>query len=344
MSDVFVIAEAGVNHNGSLDRALELVDVAAGAGADAVKFQTFRASELASTSAHKARYQEAHTGEGDQLSMLRSLELDASAHARIFERCAERGIEFMSTPFDPESVALLDGLGMRRFKVPSGEITNPLLLRAVGSCGKPTILSTGMCGLADIEYALAVLAQPHERAPKYSSAASSSLMARVTLLHCTTEYPAPLEDVNLRAMSTMRAAFGLPVGYSDHTLGITIPIAAVALGATVIEKHFTLDRSLPGPDQQSSLEPNELGAMVRAIRDVTRALGSGVKAPVASEVPNIAVARRSIVASRPIRGGERFTRENITLKRPGTGISATRWDEIVGVTARRDYAQDELID
>jgi N,N'-diacetyllegionaminate synthase len=343
-SDVFVIAEAGVNHNGSLERALELVDVAAQAGADAVKFQTFRATELASKKAHKASYQASRTGDGEQLSMLQSLELDAASHERIAERCTKRGIEFMSTAFDPASVSLLDKLGVRRFKIPSGEITNPLLLRAVSACDKPIIVSTGMCNLADIEFALAVLGNPRESKAVYSSNAANALRTRVTLLHCTTEYPAPVEDVNLRAMCTMRDAFGLPIGYSDHTLGISVPIAAVALGATVIEKHFTLDRSLPGPDHQASLEPRDLEAMVRGIRDVARALGSAIKAPAPSEVPNIAVARRSIVATRAIKRGERFTTDNITVKRPGNGISAARWDDVLGQTAKRDYEEDELLD
>ncbi|MBX3205833.1 MAG: N-acetylneuraminate synthase [Labilithrix sp.] len=344
MSQVLIIAEAGVNHNGSVGRALELVDVAADAGADAVKFQTFRADELASKTAHTARYQASRTGEAEQLAMLQSLELDEAAHARISERCAKRGIEFMSTAFDPASVLLLERLGVRRFKIPSGEITNPLLLRAIRACDKPMILSTGMCNLADIEWALAVLAHPNEKKPRYSPTTCSTLNTRVTLLHCTTEYPAPMEDVNLRAMCTMRAAFELPVGYSDHTLGLSVPTAAVALGATVIEKHFTLDRSLAGPDHQASLEPRELEAMVRAIRDVTRALGSGIKAPTASEFPNVAVARRSIVACRSIRSGERFSAENVTVKRPGSGISAARWDDVIGDTAKRDYEADELID
>jgi N-acetylneuraminate synthase len=335
---VFVIAEAGVNHNGSRELAERLVDVAAEAGADAVKFQTFRAEKLVSGRAPKADYQKKTTGDAEsQLAMVKKLELDEASHATLSARCAERGIEFMSTPFDPESVEVLARLGVRRLKVPSGEITNPLLLRAVARAGLPLIISTGMSTLGDVEAALEVVLAA-------TSGGRKSLRDRLTLLHCTTEYPAPLGEVNLRAMGVMAAAFGLPVGYSDHTPGITVPIAAVALGACVIEKHFTLDRSMPGPDHAASLEPRELRDMVRAIRDVEQSLGDGRKAPTASEVRNIVVARRSLVAARAIGRGESFSADNLTVKRPGDGISAMRYDEWLGKRASRDYEADEPID
>ncbi|HXU71378.1 MAG TPA: N-acetylneuraminate synthase [Polyangia bacterium] len=325
---VFVIAEAGVNHNGSVERALAMIDCAADAGADAVKFQTFHADALVSRGAAKAEYQVRATGdEESQLEMVRALELDEAAHRQLVAHCRARGIEFMSTPFDPESVALLVSLGVSRLKIPSGEITNPLLLRAVAATALPLIMSTGMSTLDEIEAALAV----------------TGARERVTLLHCTTEYPAPIGEVNLRAMATMAARFGLPVGYSDHTEGIVVASAAVALGAVVIEKHFTLDRGLPGPDHKASLEPSELRAMVAAIRAVERALGRVEKAPTPSEVKNLVVARKSLVAARAIRRGERFTPENLTTKRPGSGISAMRYDEWLGREADRDYEADELI-
>ena len=325
---VFVIAEAGVNHNGSVERALAMIDCAADAGADAVKFQTFHADALVSRGAAKAEYQVRATGdEESQLEMVRALELDEAAHRQLVAHCRARGIEFMSTSFDPESVALLVSLGVSRLKIPSGEITNPLLLRAVAATALPLIMSTGMSTLDEIEAALAV----------------TGARERVTLLHCTTEYPAPIGEVNLRAMATMAARFGLPVGYSDHTEGIVVASAAVALGAVVIEKHFTLDRGLPGPDHKASLEPSELRAMVAAIRAVERALGRVEKAPTPSEVKNLVVARKSLVAARAIRRGERFTPENLTTKRPGSGISAMRYDEWLGREADRDYEADELI-
>jgi N,N'-diacetyllegionaminate synthase len=325
---VQIIAEAGVNHNGSLERALALVDEAARAGADAVKFQTFRAEQVISRHAPKAEYQQRTTGNAEsQLDMVRALELDAAAHRKLVARCRERNLEFLSTPFDLESVALLKELGVARLKIPSGEITNPLLLRAAAATGLPLIISTGMSTLGEIEAALAVVGP-----------------APITLLHCTTEYPAPLVDVNLRAMATMAQAFGLPVGYSDHTEGIAVSVAAVALGAVLIEKHFTLDRNLPGPDHKASLEPRELGELVASIRVVEEALGSPRKAPSPSERKNIAIARKSLVAARPIGAGEPFTRENLTVKRPGNGISPMRYDEYLGRPAARDYEEDELID
>ena len=335
MDRVFIIAEAGVNHNGSLDMALRLIDAAADAGADAVKFQTFRAEKLVSPGAAKAEYQKAATGSAEsQLAMIRRLELDRDAHERLFAHCRERGVLFTSTPFDEDSIRLLADLGMPFFKIPSGELTNPLHLRSIAAQGLPVYLSTGMANLGEIEAALAVLE------------AAGLARDRTTLLHCTTEYPTPYSEVNLRAMQTLRAAFpGVAgVGYSDHTPGIEIPLAAAAMGATVIEKHFTLDRNLPGPDHRASLEPGELAAMVRGIRIISEAMGNGVKAPSPSERKNMSVARRSVMAARPIRRGERFTARNLTVKRPGTGLSPMFWDRLMGLEARRDYAPDEMIE
>jgi N-acetylneuraminate synthase len=335
MNDVFVIAEAGVNHNGSVDLALELVDVAAASGADAVKFQTFRADSLATRAAPKAAYQQRNLGgSGDQHSMLKKLELDAAAHARLSQRCREKRIEFMSTPFDVESVALLESVGVARYKVASGEINNPILIRAVASTQKPMILSTGMSTLTDVEFALRVV----------TSVINGNLLDRVSLLHCTTEYPAPASSANLRAMTTLATAFRVRVGYSDHTEGMEISCAAVALGATIIEKHFTLARNMEGPDHKASLEPNELARFVRALRTVSDALGDGRKVPTAAEAPNIPIARRSVVAARAIRKGEPLTNENITLKRPAKGIPASRYDELIGRIADRDYAADDFIE
>lgn len=347
--DLFVIAEAGVNHNGSRELALKLVDVAAASGADAVKFQTFRADTLATRAAPLAKYQErSESKEGGQYEMLKRLELSEDDFAAVAARCEERGIEFMSTPFDVPSVALLERIGVRRFKIPSGEATNPLLLRAVAKTGKPLILSTGMCTLGEVEAALEILARTlvpdGGPASAWTAAGRAALAERVTVLHCTTEYPAPPSSVNLRAMTTMATAFGVPVGYSDHTEGVAISAAAVGLGATAIEKHFTLDRTMPGPDHAASLEPAELGSFVTALRAVHAAIGDGRKVPQPAELPNRGVARRSVVAARPIRAGERFSEENLTLKRPGTGIPAARFDDMIGVVAARDYAEDEFID
>lgn len=324
---VFVIAEAGVNHNGSTDRALALVEAAADAGADAVKFQTFQAGKVVARFAQKAEYQKRATAGGEtQYEMLKMLELSREAHVALMKRCGELGIKFLSTAFDPDGVRFLDSLGLPLVKVPSGEITDLPYLRAVNDCRKPVLLSTGMSTCDEVADALAVIAD-----------------CPVTLLHCTTEYPCPADAVNLRAMLTMRDRFGLPVGYSDHTVGTEIPIAAVALGATVIEKHFTLDRGLPGPDHRASLEPTELKAMVSAIRKVEVALGDGIKVPAPVEVKNIFAARKSIVAARDIRKGERLTAEALAAKRPGNGISPMRWDEVVGTVAARDYKEDEPI-
>lgn len=351
----FVIAEAGVNHNGSIEMALELIDVAAEAQADAVKFQTFNATKLATASAVKADYQVENTKEqGGQLEMLRKLELSLSDHHILVERCKRRGIHFMSTGFDSEAIAFLSTLGMPALKIPSGDITCGPLLLQVARLKMPLIVSTGMSTIAEIEDALGVIAfgltrdgEPRGRedfmAAYCSAAGRQALEGQVTLLHCVTQYPAPAEAINLRAMDTMRAAFGLPVGYSDHTLGIEVSLAAVARGASVIEKHFTLDRTLPGPDHAASLEPDELRNMVRGIRNIELALGSTIKAPAAQEVGNRPVARRSIVAARPIRAGDRLTIEDLTWKRPGTGLSPLDAWGLIGKPALRDYATDEPI-
>ena len=334
MKHVFIIAEAGVNHNGNEAIAHKLVDAAAEAGADAVKFQTFRASELVSASAPKALYQRRTTDVTEsQLSMIRRLELDETAHRSLMEHCSQRGIRFLSSPFDLHSIDFLHSLGLEAFKIPSGEITNIPYLRRIGSCGVPVLLSTGMSVLGEIEKALEVL--EHVGTPR----------ERITLLHCTTEYPAPVGEINLRAMETLLQAFpGIAgVGYSDHTQGIHIPVAAAAMGACVIEKHFSLDRNMEGPDHKASLEPDELASMVRAIRDVERARGDGIKRPTDSELSNIRVARKSLVAARPIQKGEVFSEENLTVKRPGTGVSPLLWDDYIGRTALRNYQTDELI-
>jgi N,N'-diacetyllegionaminate synthase len=329
---VLVIAEAGVNHNGELALARRLVDAAADAGADLVKFQTFRAGALVSVGARKAAYQLTTTAaEESQHDMIKRLELSPAMHKSLIAYCGQREIGFFSAPFDIQSVDLLAELGLDRFKIPSGELTNLPYLRHVGSYRKPVIMSTGMASLDEVREALEVLIR------------AGTPLEAITVLHCNTEYPTPMHDVNLRAMATMRTDLGVAVGYSDHTAGIEVSIAAVALGATVIEKHLTLDRKLPGPDHAASLEPAEFAAMVAAIRNVESALGSSIKRPSESEAKNAPVARKSIVAMRPIRAGEKFTPENITAKRPGTGISAMRWDEVIGQPAVRDFVTDELI-
>ena len=351
-----VIAEAGVNHNGSLAMALRLVDVAADARADVVKFQTFKASSLATAAAAKANYQVQNMQEaGNQLDMLQRLELSVADHHVLLQRCRERGIRFMSTGFDAEAIAFLATLGMPALKLPSGDITcGPLLLQAA-RLRQPLIVSTGMSTVGEIEDALGVLAfglttnrEPSGRADFLaaycSDAGRQALRQHVTLLHCVTQYPAPPEAINLRAMDTMAAAFGLPVGYSDHTLGIEVALAAVARGATVIEKHFTLDRSLPGPDHAASLEPGELRQMVTGIRNIEKALGSNIKGPAAQEMANRPVARRSVVAARPIRRGEILTAADLTFKRPGTGISPLDFWSLVGRPALRNFNPDELIE
>lgn len=329
-----IIAEAGVNHNGSLDLARQLIDAAAAAGVDYVKFQTFRADKLVTRTARQAAYQSRNLGHGEesQYTMLKRLELSPDDHRALIDHCNTKGVEFLSTAFDLESIAFLDSLGLPLWKVPSGEITNFPYLRAIGLTGKPVILSTGMATLDEIEAAVGVLT-------RFGTPRNG-----ITLLHCTTEYPAPKDQVNLRAMQTMHKRFGLPVGYSDHTEGIEIPVAAVAMGATVIEKHFTLDRNLPGPDHKASLEPDELTAMVRQIRAVESALGNGVKEPTPAERPNIPIARKSIVAATAIQRGELFTEENLTAKRPGTGLSPMLWESVVGQTAPHDFEPDQPIE
>jgi N-acetylneuraminate synthase len=355
---VFIIAEAGVNHNGSMDLAKKLIDVAADAGADAVKFQTFRSEAVISRAAKKAEYQVANTGADEsQLEMVRKLELGVEEHRELIAHARSCNIRFLSTPFDIESLhTLVDTLNLPQLKIPSGEITNLPLLLAAGRSGRPLIVSTGMATLGEVEKTLMVLAfamssavdaRPTEAALKaafFSEVGQRLLKERISLLHCTTEYPAPVADVNLKAMAVMRAAFGLPVGYSDHTEGIHVSVAAVALGATIIEKHFTLDRNLPGPDHVASLEPVELTAMIRAIRDVEQALGNGIKIPALSEIKNVTVARKSLVAAQNIQKGTLFSIENLTTKRPGTGVCAMRFDEFLGRRALRDYQADELID
>ena len=308
-----------------------MIDAAFGSGVDAIKFQTFQTDKLVSKDAPKAEYQTRSTSPGDgQYSMLKRLELDFEAHLRLKERCVELGILFLSTPFDNASVDLLERVGVPLYKVPSGEINNPLLLRKIASTGKPVILSTGMASLEEIHSAIAVL--------------SAGGTTEITVLHCNTEYPTPFIDVNLRAIGTMREALGVEIGYSDHTEGIEIPIAAVALGARVIEKHFTLDRAMEGPDHKASLEPDELKAMVTAIRHIEMAMGDGIKKASPSEQKNIMIARKSIVATRLIRQGERFNDNNLTVKRPGGGIDPMRWDEVLGQLAQRDFEMDEQIE
>lgn len=357
MNNTLIIAEAGVNHNGSLEMAIELIDAAAEAGADIVKFQTFKSEAVISRFAKKAEYQQKATGSDEtQLEMVKRLELGLEAHQQLLTHCRQRQISFLSTPFDIQSVKLLvDDIGVEKLKIPSGEITNAPLLLRIAQTRRPVILSTGMSLLGEIEQALGVLAfgytKSNESKPSlaafesaYCSAEGQAALKRyVTLLHCTTEYPAPLEDVNLQVMDTMKRAFGLPVGYSDHTQGIVVPIAAVALGAVVIEKHFTLDRNLPGPDHKASLEPLELGKMVDAIRQVEIALGNRRKIPAPSELKNRSVARKSLVAATAIVAGEKLTAENVTTKRPGDGISPMRYWELLGQIANKAYQVDEPI-
>jgi N,N'-diacetyllegionaminate synthase len=329
---VFIIAEAGVNHNGNKEMALELIDCAITAGTDAVKFQTFSAEKLVTRTARKAEYQIANLGNtGGQLEMLKNLELSPQSFIDLSEKCARLGILFMSTAFDESSIDLLHKIGCVPWKIPSGEITNLPYLRRIGSFGEKIILSTGMATLGEVESAVVALE------------AAGTNRDFITLLHCTSEYPAPYNEVNLKAMVTMGHALGMSYGYSDHTSGIEVSIAAVALGATVIEKHFTIDKNLPGPDHKSSLNPIELVEFVRSIRNVENALGDGIKRPTLSESHNIFHVRKSIVAALPIKAGERFSTVNITTKRPGNGISPMRWDEIVGQIAKRDYSVDEEI-
>ena len=331
---VLIIAEAGVNHNGSLDIAKRLVDEAADAGVDIVKFQTFKAEKLVSKSAKQAEYQQRNMGKAadSQYSMLKKLELSPLQHEELIDYCREKGIRFFSTAFDMDSIEYLHSLNLGLWKIPSGEITNYPYLRKIAQYGEPVILSTGMCELSDIEDAIQVLL-------------SYGLQKnQITVLHCNTEYPTPMRDVNLKAMLEIERKFGVAVGYSDHTEGIEVPIAAVALGATVIEKHFTLDKNMEGPDHKASLEPQDLRAMVKAIRNIEQALGSGHKVISASERKNIEVARKSIVAACPIRKGDLLTDENLTVMRPGNGISPMRWEEVIGTYATRNYQEEDPIE
>lgn len=357
MKKTFIIAEAGVNHNGSLDIAKELIDIAKSSGADAVKFQTFKADNLLSGDAPKALYQLANTDVHEsQYTMLKKLELSADDHALLFEHCRMRNIQFLSTPFDLDSLHFLtQTLNISHIKIASGEITNAPLLLNAAKTGKPIILSTGMTTLADIETALAILAfgylndtekslSPKNFLDAYlSQVGQAALKEHVTLLHCVTNYPALFPEVNLKTMETLRAAFHLPVGYSDHTCGITIAIAAAALGAHIIEKHFTLNRNLPGPDHAASLEPDELAAMVRSIREVESALGDGRKLPNKSELDTRTLVRKSLITCKKISKGERFTEDNLSVKRPGTGVCASRYWEFLGKLATKDYDENECI-
>lgn len=331
MKKVFIIAEAGVNHNGSLDTAKKLIAAAAEAGADAVKFQTFKAERLVSRFAPKADYQKETTdADESQLAMLKALELTREQHLELIDCCKRHGILFLSTAFEQESLALLESLDIPLHKIPSGEITNLPFLLAVAATKKPVILSTGMSTLDEVAAAVTLLRENGVR--------------ELTVLHCTTEYPTPWGGVNLAALETLSKALGVPVGYSDHTAGIEISVAAAALGAAVIEKHFTLDKSMPGPDHKASLEPRELAKLVEAIRHVEAALGSGVKQPSASEQKNLAVVRKSIVALCGIKKGELFTAQNLTVKRPGTGVSPMLWESVLGRAAVRNFCEDELIE
>ena len=331
-SKVFIIAEAGVNHNGSLDLAKKLIDVASESGADAVKFQTFKAEKLVSKNAQKADYQKQTTNKTEsQFDMIKKLELDMDTHKELIAYCETKNIMFLSTPFDHDSIELLNDLGLEIFKIPSGEITNLPYLRHIGKLNKKVILSTGMANIGEIEDALDILI------------CAGTKKENITVLHANTMYPTPMEDVNLKAMVTIGNTFDIAFGYSDHTLGIEVDIAAVAMGASCIEKHFTLDKTMEGPDHKASLEPNELNAMVKAIRNIELALGSSAKKPSKSESPNIQIARKSIVALKNIKQGETLSEENITVKRPGMGINPMRWDEIVGSIANKNYKEDELI-
>ena len=330
---ILIIAEAGVNHNGDLALAKRLVDIAAQSGADIVKFQSFKADRLATRQAKKAEYQIVTTGSTEtQYQMLSRLELSENMHHELIAHCAMRKIEFLSTGFDVKTIDFLIRLGMNHFKIPSGEISNLPYLRHIGQFSKSVILSTGMSTLGDIEAAIDVLEL------------AGTARSLITVLHCTTEYPTPMSDVNLRAMQSIQTAFGVAVGYSDHTAGIEVSIAAAALGASVIEKHFTLDRNLPGPDHKASLEPDELKAMVSAIRNIEKSLGDGVKRLTSTEILNKNVARQSLVASKSIKAGEVFSTQNITTKRPGSGISPMNWDLVMGSKAVRDFLENELID
>lgn len=329
---VFIIAEAGVNHNGSITLAKKLIDIASDAGVDAVKFQTFKAETLVSKTAQKASYQKQTTDSNEsQFDMIKRLELDVEAHNELIAYCKQKNILFLSTPFDLNSIDLLSRLGLVIFKIPSGEITNLPYLRKIGGLNKKVILSTGMADLSEIEEALNILTK------------AGTAKNNITVLHANTMYPTPMEDVNLRAMITIGKTFDVAYGYSDHTLGIEVDIAAVAMGASVIEKHFTLDKNMAGPDHKASLEPDELKNMVKSIRNIEIALGSSLKKPSPSETPNMIVARKSIVSSKKIKKGDLLTQDNLSIKRPGNGISPMLWDEVIDTIAQQNYQQDELI-
>lgn len=331
---VLIIAEAGVNHNGSLEIAKRLVDEASSAGVDIIKFQTFKAEKLVSKSAKQAEYQQRNIGNDDnsQYTMLKKLELNHLQHEELIDYCHEKNIRFFSTAFDLDSIEYLHSLNLGLWKIPSGEITNYPYLKKIAQYKEPVILSTGMCELSDIENAIQVLLR------------NGLQNQQITVLHCNTEYPTPMKDVNLKAMLEIKNKFDVAVGYSDHTEGIEVPIAAVALGATIIEKHFTLDKNMEGPDHKASLEPQELRAMVKAIRNIEQALGDGHKVISASERKNIEVARKSIVAACPIRKGELLTEKNLTVMRPGNGLSPMRWEEVIGTYAKHDYKEEDMIE
>ena len=331
---VIIIAEAGVNHNGSIELAKKLIDVAASAGADFVKFQTFHADKLVSKVAKKAAYQDKNINDGDdsQYKMLKKLELSDSMHDELFAYASQKGIQFLSTGFDEDSIDYLDQLGVPFFKIPSGEITNKPYLQHIARKGKPVVMSTGMADLNEIKEALDVLTN------------EGLNLNQITVLHCTTEYPAPINEVNLKAMTTIADEFNVKVGYSDHTEGIEISLAAVAIGAIVIEKHFTLDKNMEGPDHKASLEPNELKKMVDGIRNIELAMGNGLKSPSPSEIKNKEAARKSIVTIKTIKSGELFSSENLTVKRPGNGLSPMLWDKVIGMVSKKDYKPDEQIE
>ena len=329
---VFIIAEAGVNHNGSIQIAKQLIDVAVDSGADAIKFQTFKTENLVSKNAQKADYQKETTNASEsQFDMIKKLELDVGAHRELIAYCQEKNIMFLSTPFDHDSIHMLNDLGLQIFKIPSGEITNLPYLKRIGLLEKQLILSTGMSNLQEVEDALNILID------------AGTPKENITVMHANTMYPTPMEDVNLNAMLTIRKEFGIGIGYSDHTLGIEVDIAAVAMGASCVEKHFTLDKTMEGPDHKASLEPNELKAMVGAIRNIEKALGSCEKKVSSSESDNINIVRKSIVASQMIKKGDLLTDKNITTKRPGNGINPMKWDNIIGSIAAKDYEMDDLI-
>ncbi|MCA9409295.1 MAG: N-acetylneuraminate synthase [Candidatus Omnitrophica bacterium] len=330
---VYIIAEAGVNHNGSLELALQMIDAAVAANVDAVKFQTFVAEKVISQFAPKAEYQQKITDQNEtQLEMAKKFELDFDQHKKIVEYCKQCNIQFLSSPFDLESIDTLDQLGLDIIKIPSGEITNLPYLRKVGKLGKKIILSTGMSELEEIKTALEILVK------------AGTIRENITLLHCNTEYPTPYEDVNLQAMNTLRNEFNVNVGYSDHTLGNEVAIAAVAMGAVMIEKHFTLDKNMEGPDHKASLEPDELKKMVECVRNIEKALGDGIKKPSPSEIKNKHIARKSLVAAQDIKKDEIFSANNLTIKRPGNGISPMQWDRVIGQRAKADFKKDELIE